>query len=195
MKNIQITLNKWNDFYYGLYPQIITNIAITNAVVAFTDHLKNNNLSKDSKILIQFKIKIEENNYRSISILQTINFNKNEIDELIDVFIGFWEFRDEGYHCLNPSYIVFTFKILSDDLEKENIKIKFNKIKINESLKTVNFKGYNLPYIMDYEKWGEIIEEEYGNIIIKKCNSKFYYHINIFNNNYEVKKIKDKILL
>lgn len=44
-------------FYYGLHPQIITKIGIINAIIAFTDHLKNNNISKDSKILIQFKIK------------------------------------------------------------------------------------------------------------------------------------------
>ena len=46
MKNINlILLNKWTDFYFGLHPQIITNIAINNAIIAFTDHLKKNNIS------------------------------------------------------------------------------------------------------------------------------------------------------
>jgi len=170
MKNIQITLNKWTDYYYGLYPQIITNITITNSITTFTNSLKDNNISGGSKILIQFKIKIEENNFRSISYLQSINFNQNEIDELIEIFIGFWESRDEGYHCLNPSDIVFTFKIISEaeELGEDKLKIKFNKIKNNENIKTINFKGYNLPNTMDYEEWGEIIEEEGRNIMIKK---------------------------
>ena len=76
MKNTIITLNKWIDYYYGLHPQIITNITITNAITTFTDYLKDNNIPEESKRLIQFKIKIEENYFRSFSILQSINFNK-----------------------------------------------------------------------------------------------------------------------
>jgi hypothetical protein len=129
MKNTIITLNKWNDFYYGIHSQIITNINITNAIITFTDHLIYNNIPKDSKLMIQFKIKIEENNYRSISYLQSIILNFKEIDELKEIFIGFWVSRDEGYHCLKPSDIVFTYKIISEELEEEKIKIKYNKIK------------------------------------------------------------------
>ena len=66
-----------------------------------------------------------------------------------------------------------------EDNAEDKLKIKFNKIKINENLNAIHFKGYNLPNTMDYEEWGEITErDDSGRIItIKKCNSKLHYEI------------------
>ena len=89
-----------------------------------------------------------------------------------------------------------TGKIIKKKNSFISIKIKFNKIKINENIKTINFKGFNLPNTMDYEEWGEIISEEDRTIRIKKYNSKLYYEILVADNSTFVKlKFKDKILL
>jgi hypothetical protein len=75
IKNTQkIILNKWTDFYYKLDVQIITNIQILNALDSLFKSFSN--IPKESIILIQFKIKIENNQFRSISYLQSIKNNQ-----------------------------------------------------------------------------------------------------------------------
>jgi len=91
----------------------------------------------------------------------------------------FWNLRDQDYLSINPSHIVFTYKIIDNN----NNIIKSNKINrsitLKETINTINFKGYNLPTTMDYLKWGHIISESNDFAIVKKYNSNSIYHINI----------------
>jgi hypothetical protein len=87
IKNTQeIILNKWINFYYKLNVQIITNIQILNALDSLFKSFSN--IPKESIILIQFKIKIENNQFRSISYLQSIK--NNQSNDLKEVLTEFW---------------------------------------------------------------------------------------------------------
>lgn len=184
-----IIFNKWTDFYYELDPQIITKNKIIAALSKLYSEL--NQLSNDLTILIQFKIKIDNNNFRSISYLQSINID--QFNELKDIFIEFWNFKDEDYISLKASHIIFTYKIINPNFYK--IKPKINRTKLLYD-NTINFKGYNLPNTMDYHKWGNIISESDNFVLIKKYYSKLFYYINVFDNYYNIQlKYKDKILV
>jgi hypothetical protein len=80
-------LNKWQDFYFKLENQLMTEDLIKQSLLL----LKNKIMSElpnyiDYFIFIQFKIKIN-NSYRSISYLQTIKFE--EFFDLEDIFLEF----------------------------------------------------------------------------------------------------------
>jgi DNA polymerase type B, organellar and viral len=148
--------------------------------------------NKDNLILIQFKIKLLNNSYRSISYLQTVNFN--DLNDLIDIFIEFWSLRDEDYISLNPSHIVYTYKIIND--HNNIITTKINRSKSIKSSDFIKFKGFNLPNTMDFLEWGKVIFKKDTFALVSKINSKFKYHINIFDNYLSTSlKYKDKSIL
>lgn len=88
MKN-NIVFNKWNDYYYKINNQILTHQHIAASLRSlFTSLvLVNSNTPKISYILIQFKIKIDDYNIRSISYVQTVIID--QLEDLIDIFIEF----------------------------------------------------------------------------------------------------------
>ena len=122
--------------------------------------------------------------------------NLTEFKDLLEIFIEFWNIRDQDYISLNPSHIIFTYKII----EQDNGIIKTSKINrsksITDNTKTINFKGLNLPATMDFTKWGTIIFESDRFALVKKISSKSIYHINIFDRELKVDlKFKDKTIL
>jgi hypothetical protein len=119
-------------------------LAFSPTAVGAKDKIKLEN--KDNLILIQFKIKLLNNSYRSISYLQTVNFN--DLNDLTDIFIEFWSLRDEDYISLNPSHIVYTYKIIND--HNNIITTKINRSKSIKSSDFIKFKGFNLPNTMDF---------------------------------------------
>src|SRR5271168_531804 len=137
-----ISFNKWHDFYFKLESQLLS------------DKLKCELENKDPLILIQFKIKIDNNNNRSISFLQTVKFD--ELDDLIDIFTEFWNLRDEDYTSLSPSHIIYTYKIVKSPSGEEGTgSIQTSKFNRDESINTspsIKFKGFNLPCTMDFSK-------------------------------------------
>jgi hypothetical protein len=187
-----LTLNKWHDYYYKLDNKYLSEHHIISALTSLFKMF--DNLSLDTIILIQFKIKFDNNQFRSVSYLQTVRLT--EFKELLEVFIKLWNLKDQDYISLNPSHIVFTYKILSTD--NEIIKTsKLNRSKsIKDNTKTFNFKGYNLPCTMDFSNWGTLIFESDTFAQVKKLNSNSIYHINIFEKELKVNlKIKDKTIL
>lgn len=56
------------------------------------------NLSKDQVMLIQFKIKLSNEIYRSISHVQIVK--ENDKSSLLDSFNIFWEIKSEEYHVM-----------------------------------------------------------------------------------------------
>jgi len=141
-----IIFNQWIDYNYKLDNQILTERYISDALFSLFENLSYS-IKDNSLILIQFKIKFEDTQYRSISYLQSITIN--DLDELNDIFIEFWKLRDEDYISLNPSHIIFTYKIINNDLLTET-KSKLNRSRRVNIVPSFNFKGFNLPKTMDY---------------------------------------------
>lgn len=194
MTNI-LTVNKWQDYYYKLDNKLLDNhhiISALNSLFKYLDFLST--FDSEPIIIIQFKIKLDNNQFRSISYLQTVK--RSEIEDLLEIFIEFWNLRDPDYFSLIPSHIVFTYKIVVTN--KEEIKTsKLNRSKtITENPNLFKFKGFNLPCTMDYLKWGKLIFESYKNVEVKKLNSNSVYHIQICNKEIKVKlKLKNNTIL
>lgn len=194
-----LTLNKWHDYYYKLDNNLLFEEHIISALTSLFNKLDNPSLFplkrwSDSIIIIQFKIKFDSNQFRSVSYLQIVKLT--EFKDLLEIFIEFWNIRDQDYMSLNPSHIVFTYKIISKD--NEIIKTsKLNRSKlIKDETKTFNFKGYNLPSTMDFSNWGTLIFESDTFAQIKKLNSNSVYNINILDKELKVNlKVKDKSIL
>ena len=124
-------LNKWQDFNFNLVNQgsLINNNLIIESLKLLWDKIEYERIldNKDNLILIQFKIKLLNSSYRSISYLQTVKFN--DFNDLSDIFIELWSLRDEDYTSLNPSHIVYAYKIINDPSYKIIITTKINKSK------------------------------------------------------------------
>lgn len=81
-----ITFNKWQDFYYKLDNKILESHHITSALTCLYKQI-NNHISFDPIIIIQFKIKFDINQIRSVSFVQTIKLS--EFNDLSLIFIEF----------------------------------------------------------------------------------------------------------
>jgi hypothetical protein len=80
-------LNKWQDFYFKLESQLMTEDLIKQSLLLLYQKIRSDLPNyRDYFILIQFKIKIN-NSYRSISYLQTIKFE--EFFDLEEIFLEF----------------------------------------------------------------------------------------------------------
>lgn len=87
-KLTKIKFNKWEDFYYELDALILGRLHIERAVTSLYKFLKLHYvLEPDYLILIQFKVKLDQNQIRSISYLQMVKFS--EFNELLEIFIEF----------------------------------------------------------------------------------------------------------
>jgi len=71
-------------------------------------------LSEDLIIVIQFKVKLDSGEFRSISRLQMEYIKDYEI--LLKIFIYYWNNKSEDYYLVNYSDIIFTYKILSTQI-------------------------------------------------------------------------------
>ena len=123
---------------------MITDNVINNSLSCFKSYLFSSNLLNNYhhynnrgnydniKILVLFKVKSINNQYRTISYMQTINFK--DFDLLNKLFIEYWNLRDEDYYLAQFSHIVFTYKLISEN----DITVKIqkpssvNKTKINK---------------------------------------------------------------
>lgn len=98
MNNSTLTIlpNKWLDYSYDLNNQILSNQHITKSLSNLHELLLNSNvLTENSVILIQFKIKIDIKTIRSISYIQTVTLSKKDLSDLNEIFIEFWNLREE----------------------------------------------------------------------------------------------------
>ena len=195
MNITNLIYNKWIDYYFKIEDQFLTDthIYISQSLkILFNDIIKHT--SDNTIILIQFKIKID-NNYRSISYLQSI-INK-DFNELLEIFLEYCNLIDEDYLSLNPSYIVYTYKIINKNYSsKDNyIKRRLNNPTFSNN-SNLNFKGYHLPNTMDFTEWGIIINQTDSFAKVKKVNSNSNYYINIYDDHLKVNlKLNDRILL
>lgn len=190
-----ISLNKWYDYTYKINDQILLAEHIEYAVKNFWLQIVEQ-IEDYQYILIQFKLKTIESEYRTVSYVQTIN--KNDLDDLILIFKEYWNIRTDDYHILSIDSIIFTYKILTKQGKIGKTKIiPHNKILIQKN-KPFSFSGISLPNTMDITKWsGKVIfNEDYNVAKVFLNNSPKEYHIQLFENFQIVKVIiKNKVLL
>lgn len=86
---------------------------------------------------------------------------------MFEIFSEFWNIRDEDYLSLNPSHIVFTYKLLDNNQIIKSSKIN-RSIILKEKQNSFNFKGYNLPATMDFMNWGTLLFKSDSFAQIKK---------------------------
>jgi len=130
--------------------------------------------------------------------LQTVKLE--EFNDLRDIFIEFWNLRDEDYKSLSLSHIVYSYKIFDSSIvgpgDVSLTSSKFNRDKSINTIPSIKFKGFNLTNTMDFSKWGKIIFHSDSVALVKKHNSKLNYHINILDKSFSVAlKFKDKVIL
>nr|YP_010296719.1 hypothetical protein MN596_mgp11 [Polyozellus multiplex]UMI33312.1 hypothetical protein [Polyozellus multiplex] len=109
---INIILNKWFDYNYNFDNQILIYDYIGNVLKKFlSDRVVN--LEEDLFILIQFKLKLSDDLYRSISYVKTIRIKIINYYLILSYYFG--NIRSENYHITTVSSIIFTYKTISKE--------------------------------------------------------------------------------
>jgi hypothetical protein len=196
---IKPTLNKWNDFIYPLEIPMISENTIKQSLSALHSFLLNSLLDKNKntnlQILILFKVKTLNHQWRTISYMQSLDIT--ELTTLEDLFIEYWNLKEEDYNLEEYSHIIYTYNII-DSFQINSKIIKANKInnKSTSKLNNIKFGSYKLPSNMDFHLWGYPHYLDATNVIVYKKNSNLEYHIKIFDKYQEVElKLDEKILL
>jgi|SRR5882724_472761 len=105
--------NKWMDYQLTLDNQILTSQKLKYSFNKFWSEVIFNNFIDNQFILIQFKIKLTNGLFRSISHVQIVK--NSDYETLLDSFYVFWEIKSEEYHILKLESIIFTYKIVPLD--------------------------------------------------------------------------------
>lgn len=206
MKNItKLTINNWSDYNHKLHSNNISNLDIAIAfskfitqVISTLSDYKPVNYPSNIRILILFKVKTINNQYRNISPLQIVEIENLNI--LIEIFNEYWNLKSEEYYIASYSDIIFTYKIVdSKNLETKILTAeKINKIKkqLRDNNSITRFGGYSLPNTMDFTTWGDCHFLSDSKIIVYKRNSKLEFYIELSENYQEVElRFDDKVLL
>lgn len=214
MKN-NANLNSWSNYCFELNSNLVSNKQIKLALESFKNDIFLSLNGKSSlnpinsttnckietlRLLIMFKVKNLNNQYKSISYMQTIDLK--DIDKLTNIFIEYWGFKPEDYRLAEITDIVFTYKIVNCSID-EIIKPKLirpsdraEKFNIIDSKKWIRFGGYSLPSTMDSTDWGDYHLIDENHIIVYKKGSHLEYHVKLFDRYQLVDlKLNETILL
>lgn len=86
-------------------------------------------------------------------------FNKKiDFEDLIDIFISYWELRSEDYHSLEVSDFIISkliFHSLTPNLANCLVK------PIPPMTHYFTYKGFKLPLTTDYSEWGGRLKSRY----------------------------------
>lgn len=183
--------NKWYDFSYEITNNLITNNIIKSSLFSFKNYLYTSNILENAlllihnkyRLMINFKIKTVNNQYRTISYIQCIDII--DFDQLEQIFIEYWNLRSEDYYLAQYSDIIFTYKLL-DVNENNQSQMKVKLIKADERTKNkkkvLKFGGFHIPNTMDFYFWGQVHWLDDNNVIVYKTSSMLEYHIRLFEN-------------
>jgi len=120
-------INKWYNFYFEVNNNLISEEIIKEAFNSFLKE-KINIFPNDFIIIVQFKVKTIDSLYKSISYVQMDFINNNK--EILDMFLYFWSTKyDNFYSSIREdeySFIVFSYKILSNESLVKPLKKKIN---------------------------------------------------------------------
>jgi hypothetical protein len=183
---------KWVDFIHILPNEILSETSMIKAFSSFWRKLSEIVKDANQKILIQFKVELENGSVRTISRMQIITINDSDI--LYEVFKEYWNLKSQEYHLNVITKIIYTYKIIKENMD---LPRKINRAPSVKTKPLLTFKGYDLPSTMDFTKWGKYNFNEDKNLaIIEKPNSMAIYSVELFDTYQKVElKIKDKILL
>lgn len=201
-----LILNNWYDYSYKIASHNITDTYIRTAFSLFRTQVLSSlsvykpvNYPSSIKLLILFKVKTINNQYRTIGPLQIVDIN-DDLQSLSELFIKFWSLRSEEYFLAPHSDIVFTYKLIdSNNLETKILtpeKLNKNQKQLTDSLGYTTFGGYNLPNNMDFTTWGDCQFLDFNNAIVYKKSSQLEYHIKLYDYHQIVDVMfDDKLLL
>lgn len=201
-------INIWTNFYWKFPDEPMWDFeenALNPSLEDFnnkiiTPLLYNKVINENDLINIQFKVS-SSNVFRSVSLMQRINI-KN-LDNLNDIFIGYWNSREGEFYTPNQlDHIIFFYKIITKSASvPENFKEKITKFE-NSKLNRIkpythNISDINVPMTMDLYEWGKVVHDSENNLaIIHKSSSNLRYFVDIEEYSYNVKilTIEDNIL-
>lgn len=187
--------NIWRDYKF----EVSSVVTHTNLEVAFLNFW--NDIILDIEVsqfvLVQFKVLMPNDTYRSISYVQTINYK--DCEELLKTFKEFWDTCSEEYHQSFVKKIIFTYKILDINPVINKPKINVHKNIVLKAKPDFSFKGRVLPNNMDFLSWGikYEIDQNFSKCIVWKSEDKNSprYKIQIFDSYTIIEfMIKDRIL-
>ena len=196
-KNSKLTDNKWLQFNYILDNKVLTKNNLINAFNQFYEEVISK-LNKDQRVSIIFRVKIGDEFYRNISNIQILNIDN--YPSILEIFIEYWDIKDNEYLSYSINEIIFTYKIyIPNSKSKPTIKTQISK------LETLKFKtnllklgGYSLPNTMDLFHWGDVVFfNNDTNALVFKNKSKAEYHITFIDEkSMNIKyQLNDKVLL
>ena len=190
----------WHNFNYKKNSLVNSN----NFKVAFDTFWDSivNKIDSDNFVLVQLKVLMENNSYRSISYVQTLNKNNKQMAYAI--FQEFWDVSSEEYHKAVVDEIIYFYKIVTGKSIVKHPKFNLH-IKNIKRINKFKFRGRNLINNMDIFTWGNVksINKDFTNVIISKINSPAEYHIKLYSkyylvdykiNNITLFKFKDQLL-
>lgn len=153
---MNITIKKiWKDFEYKV-DSLITKFTIERALKLLWSEVMSS-LDNSKLVLIQFKVLMPNNTYRSVSYIQTVS-NK-EYHDLLLRFIEFWNICTEEYHSTPVEKIIFTYSVVPNTSVITKPKFNQHKNIILKNKDEFSFKGKVLPNNMDVETWGKILNK------------------------------------
>jgi hypothetical protein len=103
-----LKIGVWNDYDKPLHNQFLINPMIEDSLYEFWENLATQ-LDEKQKFHIQFKVKFYDNLYQSISYLQTAD--KNDYNDILSIFIEFWDLKSEEYKLKPVDSIIYNYKI------------------------------------------------------------------------------------
>jgi hypothetical protein len=133
-------------------------------------------------LIVQFRIKTENQEFRSITNNLKLNPNlNNALDEFIIEIQGNWELKCDEYKDLGSIVAgIFVYKTFKDKIHvTSKSKLEIDPKGIYKNSHKVN--GYELPNTIDISKWGtEIIYNEQRTLAtICRFKGQSYYEIHI----------------
>ena len=176
MKKIYLNTTNWQDFKYKINSKILSKDQLSKSIQLFWEQVVSTQKEYNS-LQIQFKVILNENMVRSISYVQTVQIDEQNL--LFDVFKVFWDIRHEYYHITPIDYINFTYRFVKPEKDVHKTKLAYP----NSSYKTetLNFLGFNLPNTMDITTWGKAsFNEDYTICNITDLNLKYEYVVKLF---------------
>jgi hypothetical protein len=198
--NKNLSFNKWLSFKYPVENNLFTKSTIKLSLLKFKEQVLNQYLleNPDHTLLILFKIKTANKQYRNISYLQTIKLS--EFDVLEKLFQEYWDLKDEEYYLAPITDVIFPFKFIASEKQNPKNKIPTKIIKVEDTkpkeYKGLKFSGFILPSTMDITNWGRIHKLDDNNFIVYKKSSNLEYHITLSDKSQSVNlMLNDKILL
>lgn len=174
----------WHDYRINVSGVIITNNLLNTLITSFYRDVivQANRINEVNSYAIILKFEFTDGTVRSISNVHIINIKSN-INELIDLFIGYWTLRTEYYHQKEVKYVNLSFRLLDNKSSKNIISIKnfSDKSDIEPKKESVEYKydGYLLPDNTDILTWGRMMDPDSNHSMFIESKIKHIYY-NIF---------------